>query len=59
MNDKMKTDRELLECKCSFRTKMVGDGCSVCNTDYWNEILRQQKGDDDKEAAAAIGEGMK
>jgi hypothetical protein len=27
------------ECRCSFRERMVGDGCSLCNPDLWLELL--------------------
>jgi hypothetical protein len=30
------------ECKCSFRIRTVGDGCSVCNPEYWKEMLEEQ-----------------
>ena len=27
------------ECHCDLRTKLVGDGCSVCNPEYWADML--------------------
>lgn len=27
------------KCDCSLRTKFVGDGCSICNTDYAIDLL--------------------
>jgi len=32
---------ELKECKCDMRTKLVGDGCSVCNPDYWKDMMKE------------------
>lgn len=26
------------ECNCSMRIKLVGDGCSICNPEYWEEM---------------------
>ena len=28
-------------CNCSMRIQLVGDGCAVCNPDYWAEILAE------------------
>lgn len=44
MNDTPKS-----ECKCSMRIKLVGDGCDVCNPDYWEDYLRGQNEDEDFE----------
>lgn len=27
------------ECSCSFRTKMIGDGCQICNTSEYIDKL--------------------
>lgn len=27
------------KCNCGLRTRLVGDGCSVCNTDYALDVL--------------------
>ncbi len=32
-------------CDCDMRTKLVGDGCSVCNPDLWADLLSE---DDDE-----------
>lgn len=29
---------ERKECQCSMRIKLVGDGCPVCNPDYWEQF---------------------
>lgn len=34
------------ECKCDLRTRLVGDGCSICNPERWADLLSDQ--DDDK-----------
>lgn len=37
--------RDKNKCLCSMRTKLVGDGCSVCNPEYYQEMLSE--GDDE------------
>ena len=27
------------DCRCDFRTKLVGDGCPVCQPDTWKRYL--------------------
>jgi len=27
------------ECNCPMRIKLVGDGCSICNPEYWEDML--------------------
>ena len=40
-----KTYEELLSndktCNCSFRIKLVGDGCHVCNPEYWEDMRNE------------------
>ncbi len=28
-----------MECNCTLRGRAVGDGCSICNTEYWISVL--------------------
>lgn len=30
-----------IECTCSLKTRAVGDGCQLCNTDYVIDLLPQ------------------
>jgi hypothetical protein len=39
------------ECRCNMRTKLVGDGCAVCNPEKWADMLR-----DDEPAAQEVGD---
>jgi hypothetical protein len=29
------------KCVCSMRIQLVGDGCSVCNPEFWAELLSE------------------
>jgi hypothetical protein len=32
------------ECQCDMRTKLVGDGCWVCNPELWQDLIRSDPG---------------
>ena len=32
------------ECNCDMRTKLIGDGCSVCNPDYAAQFAHVRRG---------------
>ena len=36
-----------VECGCSMTISVLGDGCQVCNPEYWAEILALQEDDED------------
>ncbi len=38
-------------CYCTFAQRMVGDGCSICNPKYAEELRKQAEEDDLLEAA--------
>lgn len=40
------------ECKCSFRVKMVGSGCEVCNPAYALQMAKETISDLQKDNAA-------
>ena len=53
MMDIEKVKREVIEamlsappkdgkCHCDMRTKLVGDGCSVCNPEYYAEMMEDE-----------------
>ena len=35
------TDEPEPQCKCDMRTKLVGDGCAVCNPELAAELMPQ------------------
>jgi len=37
--------RNRMKCKCDMRTKLIGDGCSICNPEYYLEVLSDQLND--------------
>lgn len=34
------------ECRCDLRTRLVGDGCAVCNPHYAADHLPDEESDD-------------
>jgi len=30
---------EIMKCNCTLRGRAVGDGCSICNTEYFISVL--------------------
>jgi hypothetical protein len=34
------------ECQCSFRIRMLGDGCQYCNPKLHAELLAEQEADE-------------
>ena len=30
-------------CYCTFAQKLVGDGCMICNPEYWKEMLEDNE----------------
>ena len=41
--DLIQTVREIKECNCDLRTRLVGDGCSVCNPEYYADMLKEDE----------------
>ena len=32
----------MAKCKCSLSISILGDGCSICNPEFYIEIMREQ-----------------
>jgi len=30
------------QCHCSMRIKLVGDGCYICNPEFWEDMLEEE-----------------
>lgn len=32
-----------MSCNCSLRISLLGDGCSICNPEFYSELLLEQR----------------
>ena len=46
-----------MKCNCDLRTKLVGDGCAICNPEYYERIGNELTAELTDEELALYGKG--